>query len=183
MNVPLDDVYHFDVTTCSPTTGSPADADSTPTFSVYEEDTDTPMGVSGSFTKRSGKTGEYRGSFTVSTGNSFEAGKYYTVYAYATVGTVSGSVICGRFRCVVAENTAGTPVIDGTAVADSVLTRNASNVEATAGEHTLCTLILANMEFSISGDTLTIKRTDGSTTHYTKTLTTSPGADPITGIT
>jgi len=69
------------------------------------------------------------------------------------------------------------------AVADAILSRNASNVEATAGEHTLCTVILAMLENSISGTTLTIKRTDGSTTHATKTLTVNAAADPITGIT
>ena len=68
------------------------------------------------------------------------------------------------------------------AIADSVLLRNVSNVEATAGEHTICTSVLAMLENSISGTTLTIKRTDGTTTHYTKTLTTDAGADPITGI-
>jgi len=69
------------------------------------------------------------------------------------------------------------------AMADAILLRNASNVETTAGEHTLCTVILAMMEHSISGSTLTIKRTDGSTTHATKTLTLNAAADPITGIT
>lgn len=68
-------------------------------------------------------------------------------------------------------------------VGDAVLSRNVSNVEATAGEHTLCTVILAMLEHTISGTTLTIKRTNGSTTHYTKTLTTDSGASPITGIT
>lgn len=68
-------------------------------------------------------------------------------------------------------------------IADELLKRNVSNVEATAPEHSLATVILALLEFSISGTTLTIKRTDGSTTHFTKTLTSSPGADPITGLT
>lgn len=67
-------------------------------------------------------------------------------------------------------------------IADGILTRNVSNVEGTAGEHTLCTVVLATLEHSISGTTLTIKRTDGSTTHATKTLTTDAAADPITGI-
>ncbi len=37
-------------------------------------------------------------------------------------------------------------------------------------------------DFSISGTTVTVKKTDGSTTQYTKTLTATPGADPITGL-
>lgn len=68
-------------------------------------------------------------------------------------------------------------------IADALLLRNVSNVEATAGEHTLCTLILSGLEWSVSGTTWTIKRTDGSTTHYTKTMTTDAAADHVTGVT
>ena len=67
-------------------------------------------------------------------------------------------------------------------IADATLLRNVSNVEATAGEHTLCTVILGTLESSISGTSWTIKRTNGSTTHATKTLTTDATAEPITGI-
>jgi hypothetical protein len=67
-------------------------------------------------------------------------------------------------------------------IADGLLTRNVSNVESTAPEHSLTTIILANLENSITGTTLTIKRTDGTTTHVTKTLTTSPTGDKIVGI-
>ena len=65
---------------------------------------------------------------------------------------------------------------------DQMLSRNVSNVEATVTEHTVATIVLAMLENSISGTTLTIKRTDGTTTHATKTLTTNSGAVPITGI-
>lgn len=69
------------------------------------------------------------------------------------------------------------------AIADSVLTRNVSNVEATADEHTLATAILSLLEWSISGGDLIIKRTDGTTTHYTKTLSSATGTgDVITGL-
>jgi hypothetical protein len=37
-------------------------------------------------------------------------------------------------------------------------------------------------DFSISGATLTVKKQDGSTTQFTKTITTSAGAPPITGL-
>lgn len=37
-------------------------------------------------------------------------------------------------------------------------------------------------DFSISGATLTVKKQDGSTTQFTKTITATPGADPITGL-
>jgi hypothetical protein len=43
-------------------------------------------------------------------------------------------------------------------------------------------VILAMLESSVSGATWTIKRTDGSTMHATKTVTTSAGANPITSV-
>ena len=67
--------------------------------------------------------------------------------------------------------------------ADALLTRDVSNVEATEVVHSLYTIILATLESSISGTTWTIKQTDGSTTHQTKTVTVDAGADPITGVT
>lgn len=68
-------------------------------------------------------------------------------------------------------------------IADAVLSRSVATVESSASEHSLCTVVLAMLENSISGTTLTIKRSDGSTTHVTKTLSTDVNADPITGIT
>lgn len=37
-------------------------------------------------------------------------------------------------------------------------------------------------DFSISGTTLTAKKTDGSTTQFTRTITTNAAADPIVGL-
>jgi hypothetical protein len=68
------------------------------------------------------------------------------------------------------------------AVADAVLSRDVANAESSAAEHSLCTIVLASLESSISGTAWTIKRTDGVTTHATKTLTTDETADPITGV-
>ena len=67
-------------------------------------------------------------------------------------------------------------------IADMVLGRSVATVEGTAGEHSLTTIVLAILESSVSGSTWTIKRTDGSTTHFTKTITTDAAADPITGV-
>jgi hypothetical protein len=39
-----------------------------------------------------------------------------------------------------------------------------------------------HVEWSIAGTTLTVLAPDGSTTAYTKTLSSTPGADPITGV-
>lgn len=70
----------------------------------------------------------------------------------------------------------------GAEIADAVLSRNVSNVEGSAPEHCLATIVLGGLESDISSTTWTIKRTDGSTTHYTKTLGLTPGADPVTSI-
>ena len=99
-----------------------------------------------------------------------------------TVGTINSNVITATSIATDAITAAKIATDAGNEIADAVLSRNVSNVETTAGEHTLCTTVLAMLENSISGTTLTIKRTDGLTTHATKTLTTNAGAVPITGI-
>lgn len=67
-------------------------------------------------------------------------------------------------------------------IADAVLARNVAEVEAGAPEHSLATVVLAALESQIVGTTWTIKRTDGGTTHATKTVATDAGAAPITGV-
>lgn len=108
MNIPLDDVFHFDATTRTP--GGLVDADSTPAWSVYEEDTDTAI-QSGSMTRRSGLTGRYRGSVTCSAANGFEIGKWYSVQVSATVNTVVDAIEIAKLRCVPAETSVGLPQV------------------------------------------------------------------------
>jgi len=112
MDVPLSEVVYFDCITSHPTTGAVSDADSTPTFAVFEEATDTDIGVGGNLTKRTSLTGNYRGSFTASAANGFEAGKWYNVIASATVNSIDGKAVVMRFRAVQAENVAGVPTAD-----------------------------------------------------------------------
>ena len=117
MNIPLDEVIFFDCITTHPTTGAATDADSTPTFAVYEESTDTDIGVGGNLTKRTSLTGNYRGTFTLSAANGFEVGKWYSIIGSATVNSIAGKAVLKNFRVVAAEHTAGYPVItikDGT---------------------------------------------------------------------
>lgn len=66
--------------------------------------------------------------------------------------------------------------------ADALLIRDVSNVEDTAATHSLCTIVLATLESSISSTTWTIRKT-GGTTFTTKTITVDASADPITGVT
>ena len=67
-------------------------------------------------------------------------------------------------------------------IADVTLGRSVANSESTAAEWSLASLILAAFESSISGTTWTIKRTDGTTLHLTKTVATNAAADPIVGV-
>ena len=66
-------------------------------------------------------------------------------------------------------------------IADAVLTRDVSNVEDTAGDHSLCFVVLASGEFSISGTAMTVRKTTGAT-FATKTLTKTAGDDPVRGV-
>jgi len=62
-----------------------------------------------------------------------------------------------------------------------VFTTDMSDVENSAPEHSLCTLVMAGLESSINGTTWTIRKTDG-TTLVEKTVTTRANAKPITGV-
>lgn len=110
--IALDEVVYFDVTTHVPSTGAVSDADSTPTFDVFEEATDTAILAAQNFTKRTSKTGDYRGTFTVSAANGFEVGKWYSVIANATVSSIAAKQVAGSFRCVAAEGIVGKPKVD-----------------------------------------------------------------------
>lgn len=111
MDIPLDEVIHFDGIS-SASTGAAVDADSTPTFAVYEEATDTDIGVGGNMTKRTSLTGNYRGSFTASAANGFEVGKWYNVIGSATIGAIATKGILKSFRIVLAESVVGEPKVD-----------------------------------------------------------------------
>ena len=112
MDIALDEVMHFDAITSNPATGAVSDADSTPTWSIFEEDTDTAILSAQNFTKRTGLTGNYRGAATLSTGNGFEVGKWYNVIASATVNSVAGKAVVMRCRVCLAESVAGSPKVD-----------------------------------------------------------------------
>lgn len=107
-------------------------------------------------------------------------------YAFdLTQAETNGAVVCWYAASGTADvlvEGAAVYATDAAVIADAVLSRDASNVEASAGEHTLCTLVLAALESAVSGTAWTIYRTDGATTHATKTLTLNPGAAPVTGV-
>lgn len=120
--IPIDEVVYFDICTHDPSTGAVSDADSTPSFSVFEEATDTPIVSGTSFTKRTSLTGDYRGTFTASAANGFEAGKWYSVIASATVGAIAAKKNCGSFRVAPAEAVAGVLKCDASYFAGQTIT-------------------------------------------------------------
>jgi len=99
MHVKLGTTIYLDFIT-SDVTGAAADADSTPTFEVFENDTDTALTLSGSaIAKRTGKTGDYRITLPATEANGFEEGKSYNVVASATIGGIAAKGAVARFIC------------------------------------------------------------------------------------
>jgi hypothetical protein len=191
--IPIDDVVHFDAVTSDPTTAAVSDADSTPTFDVFEEATDTAILSAQNFTKRTSKTGNYRGAFTASAANGFEAGKWYNVIASATVNGVAGKCVVLTFRCAPAENVAGYPLVDVTYadgatppsvddVADGVLLRDWTQILASVPAR--CLLNAARFlrnKWTLSTSALSVKEEDDTTEAWAATVSTDPAAEPIVG--
>lgn len=68
-------------------------------------------------------------------------------------------------------------------LADTLLARSASAVDASAAPYSLYSVIMAQLENSVSGSTWTIYRSDGTTTHMLRALTLASAGSIITGIT
>jgi hypothetical protein len=170
MDVPLDEVIHFDFITSHPTTGAVSDADSTPSWATYEEATDTAI-VSGNFTKRTSLTGDYRGTFACSTANGFEPGKWYSVIGSATISTVATKREVRYFRIIQSETLAGvsnvnTTLVDGNAInytldpdTDSVI----FNVTGNAGSGAYTIAITVN-DGATALQTARVRYTEGANT-------------------
>ena len=99
-------------------------------------------------------------------------------------GAIVAASVTGAVGSVGADGISASSLAAGAGaeIADAVLSRSVASVESSAAEHTLCTVILAMLESSVSGSTWTINCTDGSTTHASKSVTTNASADPITGV-
>lgn len=157
MEVFLDDAVHFDAILSDPATGAASDATGTPTFEVFENATDTDIGIGGNLTKRTSKTGDYRGTFTASAANGFEVGKFYNVVASATVGGVAGKALVAQFRVKPIE-VAQTG--DAYAIVNHADYGNAKLVRSTTPANTLD--VAATGEAGV--DLSNIKQATGSTT-------------------
>lgn len=87
--VTIGDTLVWTVNTHDPATAAAADADSVPTYRVYEEETPTPI-LTGSMAKLDdgNTTGYYSESIACTTGNGFEAAKSYSIYVEVTINSV-----------------------------------------------------------------------------------------------
>lgn len=85
----IDDALTFAANSHDPSDGSASDADTVPTYRVYEDETGTAI-LNGSTAKLddANTTGFYSEQLTLSAANGFEKGKCYTIYVSATVGSV-----------------------------------------------------------------------------------------------
>ena len=89
----------FSITTHDPDTGVLTDADSTPAYRVYEDETGTAI-LTGTMAKLddASTTGFYSEQIGCTAANGFEFNKSYTIYIAATVDSDTGG-ICFAFRC------------------------------------------------------------------------------------
>jgi hypothetical protein len=81
--VKLEDVLHGSFATFNPNTGANKDGDSTPTIFVYKEGSSTALTITSSVTNIT--TGRYRWQINIAAADGFEQGKFYEVWASATV--------------------------------------------------------------------------------------------------
>jgi len=95
-SVILGDNLVFGICTHDPDTGVLTDADSAPSYRVYEDETTTAI-LNGTMDKLddANTTGFYTELIACTTGNGFEIGKNYTIYIEATVDSDTGGIAFG----------------------------------------------------------------------------------------
>lgn len=86
----LEDITYVTVQTSSVTTGAATDAESVPTWRMYEDNTITPV-TTGSFTTLNALAGFYVAAITLAAAIGYEKGKSYSLRVAATVGAVIGA--------------------------------------------------------------------------------------------
>jgi hypothetical protein len=95
----IDDALTFYCTTTRFDTGAATDADSAPTYRVYEDETSTPILTGTMALLDSANTaGFYSEGITLSAANGFEIGKSYSIYITGAVNSVTGATVRRRLR-------------------------------------------------------------------------------------
>lgn len=78
-------------------TGAPVDADSAPTCEVYEDGDAAALAYAPTVTQRGSLPGQYYASVELTSGNGFDVGKTYSIYAVATVDTIATKTKIANF--------------------------------------------------------------------------------------
>lgn len=135
----LEDIIYVPVQTSAATTGAAADAESVPTWRMYEDNTATPV-TTGSFTTLNAQTGFYISAITLAAAIGYEKGKSYSLRVQATVNGIIGADVHNlQIEAEVDTNTlsAALPAVtvnatSNAAIADAVWSETASGY-TTAG--------------------------------------------------
>lgn len=138
----LDDLLTFAVNTHTPSTGAATDADSVPSYRVYEDETGTAI-LTGSMAKLddANTTGFYSEQITLSAANGFEKGKCYTIHVSAAVGGVTSTMHHAfQIEAEVDANQVsnlGANVITAAAIAADAVTEIQSGLATAANQTTI----------------------------------------------
>lgn len=108
-------------------------------------------------------------------------GNYHVTGGISIPDNFQGRVVFGTSIIDMAEVWLNPSEVEANFNADALLKRSVSHGESTAETSSLTEMILAALNSSISGTTLTIRKTTEAT-FSTRTVTTSAGAVPIIGI-
>lgn len=103
-----------------------------------------------------------------------------TAWTVAITGNITGS-LSGSVGSVTGNIGGTLTSSERNAIADAMLNRDMSAVSDTNSRSPLNALRFVRNKWSVSGTTLTVTKEDDATSAWTSTVTTSAGADPITG--
>jgi len=191
--VPIGQYVYFDAIT-NDASGFVTDADTLPTFDVFEQENDTPI-ISGFFTKRVSYTGNYRAKFSLDATAGFVVGAMYSVIGSAIVNGTWGKCVCLIFRVGPAETYMAVPntyvygvsEFAGNEIADDILDRDMA-VGVDSGTGNVRTVrqalrFLRNRWYIDGGVLYVCKETDDSDDpSWTAIPATDANAEPITGV-
>lgn len=140
----IDDLLTFYCNTQVFATGVATDADSVPTYRVYEDETGTPL-LTGSMAliDSANTAGFYSEQITLSAANGFERGKCYSIYIAATVSSVAGATHrTFQLAAAVDIDTIKTnPVVNGGTITFPTNATLASTTNITAGTIAVVTTV------------------------------------------
>lgn len=171
----IDDFLTFAVNTHN-NKGQARDADSVPTYRIYEEETAAPLLTGNMALLDDANTlGFYSEQIQLTAANGFEVGKVYIIYITATVQGTQGT-ISHTFQMPIV-----TASVDETSIANKILTLDWTGMTGTSSRSVLNALRFLRNKWYISGTTLYVTEEDDATEAWNSELSSDASADPITG--